>query len=83
MYVASFSEPNTKTQDFHALINWGDGSRTTPGHIHGRGNGQYAVIGSHRYISHQVFPVTVTIRDPAGFKEVAKSTAHVVIPAKK
>jgi hypothetical protein len=81
--VAYFKEPNTRTQDFHAFINWGDGSKATPGHIHGLGNGRYAVDSQHRYVKHAVLPVTVTIRDPAGVKRVAKSEVHVVIPAKK
>ena len=62
-YVSYFSEPNTTPQDFHAAINWGDNSKPDPGHVHGRGNGHYAIIGDHRYVHPGVFNVTVTIRD--------------------
>jgi uncharacterized protein YjdB len=75
--VAYFNEPNTKTQDFHAFIDWGDGSLPSRGHIHGRGNGRFSVIGSHRYVKSAIFPITVTIRDPAGRKASATSLVHV------
>jgi hypothetical protein len=80
-YVAYFNEPNTKTQDFHAFIDWGDGSKTSRGHIHGRtSGGRFAVVGSHRYVKSGIFPIIVTIRDPAGTKIVANSTVHVLHP---
>jgi hypothetical protein len=82
-FVAYFNDPNTKTQDFHAFIDWGDGSKHTPGHIHGRGDGRYAVVGSHRYVKEALLPVTVTIRAPTGQKLKAHSLVHVEIPAKE
>jgi plastocyanin len=77
-YVAYFSEPNTKPQDFHAAIDWGDKSKLNPGHIHARGNGHYAIIGNHRYVRPGVFQVTVTIRDSAGRKIAAQSLVRIV-----
>jgi plastocyanin len=77
-YVAYFSEPNTTPQDFHAAIDWGDHSKLNPGHIHGRGNGQYAIIGQHRYVRSGPFDVTVTIRDAAFRKIAAHSLVRIV-----
>jgi hypothetical protein len=76
-YVALFSEPNTSTHDFHSLINWGDGSKVTPGHIHGRGNGQYAVLSQHRYVKAGVFSISVVIGDGIGRKVATTSRAQV------
>jgi plastocyanin len=75
-YVAYFIQPNTRTVHFHAVIDWGDGSKTSPGHIHKRGSGRYAVIGSHRYVVRGIYTVTVTIKDELGRKIAAVSTAH-------
>jgi hypothetical protein len=77
-YVAYFSEPNTRPQDFHAAIDWGDGSKLNPGHVHGRGNGHYAIIGQHSYVRPGPFNVTVTIRDVAFRKIAAHSLVRIV-----
>jgi hypothetical protein len=77
-YVALFSEPNTDTHDFHAQINWGDGSKVTPGHIHGRGGGEYAVLSQHRYIKPEVFMITATIRDGFGQKIAVHPLVRVI-----
>jgi hypothetical protein len=79
-FVAYFSEPHTNTQDFHAFIDWGDGSKVSRGHIHGEGDGRFAVIGMHRYVKSAIFQITVTIRDPAGRKAQAVSFVHVNKP---
>ncbi len=77
-YAALFSEPNTNTQDFHAFINWGDGSRVTPGHIHGRGDGLYAVLSQHRYVKVGDHDVSVEIRDGLGRKVTTSSLVRVI-----
>lgn len=77
-YVALFSEPNTDDQDFHAFIKWGDKSKVKPGHIHGRGNGQYAVLSQHRYVKTGVFNVSVQIRDGLGRKVTTSSLVRVI-----
>jgi len=77
-YAALFSEPNTRNQNFHAFINWGDGSKVTPGHIHGRGNGHYAVLSQHRYVKTGVFNITVTIKDALGRKIRTNSEVRVI-----
>jgi len=77
-YVSYFSEPHTRPQDFHAAINWGDNSKPDPGHVHGRGNGHYAIIGAHRYVHRGVFNVTVTIRDRASRKIAAHTLVRIV-----
>jgi len=77
-YAALFREPGTDNQDFHAFINWGDGSRITPGHIHGRGNAQYAVLGSHRYVKPGEDRISVQIRDGIGRKIATDSLVRVI-----
>jgi plastocyanin len=77
-YVAYFTEPNTQPQDFHSAINWGDQSKIDPGHIHGRGNSQYSIIGQHRYVHPGVFHIMVTIRDAAGRKIANESLVRIV-----
>jgi hypothetical protein len=77
-YVSYFSEPQTTPQDFHAAINWGDNSKPDPGHVHGRGNGHYAIVGNHRYVHRGVFNVTVTIRDRASRKIAAHTLVRIV-----
>jgi hypothetical protein len=77
-YAALFNEPNTNDQDFHAFINWGDGSKIKPGHIHGRGGGRYAVLSQHRYVKVGVYHVFVQIRDGIGRKVQTKSLVRVI-----
>jgi hypothetical protein len=77
-FVAYFREPGTaKTQDFHVLIDWGDHSKIKPGHVHGEGNGRYAIISAHRYVKPGDFPVTITISDFRGAKIRTTAMAHV------
>jgi hypothetical protein len=75
---ALFSEPNPNDQDFHAFINWGDGSKITPGHIHGRGNGQYAVLSQHRYVKRGIYAIKIQIRDGIGRKVETESLVRVI-----
>ena len=77
-YVALFQEPNSDNQNFHSFINWGDGSKSTPGHIHGRGGGRYAVLSQHRYVKPGVYKVTVQVRDALRRKIEVTSLVHVV-----
>jgi hypothetical protein len=76
-YVALFQEPNTDDQNFQSFINWGDGSKGTSGHIHGRGGGRYAVLSQHRYVRPGVYKVTVHIRDSLRRKIGVTSLVHV------
>jgi plastocyanin len=78
-YVAYFNEPNTRTSDFHALVDWGDGSKQDLSHIHKRSSGHYAVIGSHRYVIRGTYPVTVTIKDALGRKVETTSKVRAVL----
>jgi hypothetical protein len=77
-YAALFNEPNTRNQDFHAFINWGDGSKIKPGHIHGRGNGHYAVLSQHRYVRPGVYNISVAIRDGHGRIVAIQSVVRVI-----
>jgi hypothetical protein len=72
-YVAQYQEPNANDQDFYAFINWGDRSISMPDHIHGRGNGRYAVPIHQRYVKPGTYTVTVHIRDGIGRKVLTES----------
>jgi hypothetical protein len=78
--VANFQEPQAKRGQFSAIIDWGDQSATTPGHIQSsrRGKGKFSVVGSHRYAVTGTFTVTVTIHDAAGGTIASHSLVHVV-----
>jgi plastocyanin len=78
-FVAYFNAPNTRTPNFHAMIDWGDGFKPSPGHIRKRGSGRYAVVGSRLYIVRGTYPVTVTIRDALGRKIAANTTVRAVL----
>src|SRR4029077_4189997 len=75
--VARFSDPNTKAAQFHAFINWGDGSTSTTGQIHTQAKGRFLVVGSHRYAATGSFEITVTIQDAAGQQIAAESSVRV------
>jgi hypothetical protein len=77
-YVVYFSEPNSIARDFHAFIDWGDGSKVQPGHIHDRGHDHYSVIGAHRYDTPGMHSILVTIRDGGGRKIANTSPVKVV-----
>jgi hypothetical protein len=78
-YVAYVNDPYaTKSQEFHAFIDWGDKSKPTPGHIHHRSTGRFAVISAHRYVKTGVFAITVTLRDRFGRKVATVSPVHVI-----
>jgi uncharacterized protein (TIGR03118 family) len=67
--VASFidSDPNARSGNFTAVIDWGDGSPTTPGSIasHGFVNGQplFDVTANHTYLEAGTYAVVVSITD--------------------
>ncbi len=78
-HVAYFVEPHvSRTQDFHSLINWGDGSKVTTGHIEFRSTGQFAIISQHRYVKRGVFPITITLSDGRNRKIRTVTTARVI-----
>jgi plastocyanin len=64
--VANFKDPHTTTAQFMAMIDWGDGSAMTNGHIRRTGNGRYAIAGSHVYATAGAFQAHVMIADPQG-----------------
>jgi hypothetical protein len=79
--VASFTSANpyANTSDFSATINWGDGVNTnTPGVISANSSGGFNVVGQFSgYQNAGTFPVTVTIKSPAGQTNVVNSMASV------
>jgi hypothetical protein len=85
--VASFTDanPNGTASDFHAVIDWGDGTPSTTGSVVANGSGGFNVIGAHTYSVARTEPytITVTIKDTGGAKTIVSSSAKVggiVIP---
>jgi hypothetical protein len=76
--VALFGDPHTRSQEFKAVVDWGDGSASTLGRVRTRGSGRFAVSGFHRYIEPGIYHVTVTIQDMAGREISAASSARVL-----
>ncbi len=76
--VALFGDPHTRSQDFKAVVDWGDGSPSSPGRVRTRGSGRFAVSDIHRYIKPGIYHVTVTIQDMAGREIAAGSSARVL-----
>ena len=71
------SVPGLGARDVTAVIDWGDGSRTTPGRVRKEGQGVFSVTGRHLYRSPGNFEVTVVIDDHQGNVTTAHSTAVV------
>jgi len=76
--VASFSDldPNGVASDYHAVIDWGDGT-TSAGTIVAVGTGGFEVVGTHSYARRGTMTVTVTITDAGGSVSVAHTTITV------
>jgi plastocyanin len=78
-YVAYFAEPGiSNRENFHAIINWGDGSKTSTGHIELKKTGSFAIISAHRYVKRGTFPIKITLRDGIGRKIRTVSTVRVI-----
>jgi|GEM_PF-1164314 len=79
--VATFtdSDPNAKTADFAAKIDWGDGS-TSDGTITAAGPGAFNVLGTHTYVAAGNYTFNVQVTDPSGTKAAAAGTATVAAP---
>lgn len=84
--VASFTDANLKAfaGQFTAVINWGDGSASSPGVISADGAG-FDVTGSHTYNfttpSTVTEPVTVTITDTITGAAVTVDSTATITPA--
>ena len=76
--VATFTDANAggTTADFTAMIDWGDGSRSSAGIVSG-GAGSFSVAGSHTYMGTGFFTVTVRIPDDGG--STANATSSLLI----
>ncbi|MDB5352977.1 MAG: LigC protein [Planctomycetota bacterium] len=76
--VANFRDPHTTAAEFHAMIDWGDGSTMTDGRIRRTGNGRYSVTGSHVYSAPGSFHAHVMIVDPQGRQVDAMDPVQVL-----
>lgn len=72
--VATFTDAGgaEAVGNYHATIDWGDGSAVTAGTI-SFANGTFTVAGSHTYASSARFPVKITITDVGGASTVVQS----------
>jgi PKD repeat protein len=63
--VATFSHPEAtrRSQDFTALIDWGDGTTATEGVVTGPNSPTFSITGTHSFADTGIFPVSVTVRD--------------------
>jgi RHS repeat-associated protein len=76
--VATFTDANPygTVDDYSATIDWGD-DETSTGTIQDDGDGTFAVLGDHTYVTSGSFPLQVTIRDVGGSETVADATATI------
>ncbi|WP_422926492.1 hypothetical protein [Singulisphaera sp. PoT] len=81
--VATFSDDNSfsSATQFTAIIDWGDGSTTTPdvttGVVTSDGNGSYTVSGSHTYAEFGTYTIKISISDIGTSTTDALSTAII------
>jgi hypothetical protein len=77
--VASFTDqnPNATTADFTAMIDWGDGSPSTPGTVSSNASGGFDVSGSHTYAQTGPYTVKVHVADDGG--QSADATSQILV----
>lgn len=63
--VASFVDgtPTATQANFTSIIDWGDGTGTTPGTVSGPTGGPFTVSGTHTYSSSGAYAVNVSLSD--------------------
>jgi hypothetical protein len=77
--VARFTDPNpgAKASDFHATIDWSDGSPLAAGTVTAAPTGGFLVSGSHTYTTRASGPAIVRIYDVGGSKATVTSGVSV------
>jgi hypothetical protein len=75
--VANFKEPNASPGNFQVVIDWGDHTQTTDGHVRLKAKGRFTATGLHRYTSPGAYTATVTLLDAAGVRVATQSTIRV------
>jgi hypothetical protein len=50
----------------------------TPGHVHSRSPGEFAIISSHRYVKPGTYQVSIVIRDGLGRKIATQTLIRVL-----
>jgi len=79
--VATFTDPDpvSTAAEYDAVIDWGDGSPTTPGVITGPIGGPFDVSGTHTYTEEGTYTVTVTITDIDEASNTATTTSTATV----
>ena len=77
-YVGYFHEPNSKASNFHAIVDWGDGSKKKPAHIVDQGGGHYGLDSQHRYVKPGVYTIKILLSDGRNRKIVTESLVRVL-----
>ncbi|HTL87518.1 MAG TPA: hypothetical protein VL856_20205 [Acidimicrobiia bacterium] len=71
--------PLSSPTDYHALIDWGDGSQSA-GDVSGPSGGPYLVTGSHTYADAQPYTVKVFITGPEDARAEGSTTLQFPLP---
>ena len=81
--LGSFSDsnPGATASDFTVSINWGDPGAASAGTVLALGGGDFAVQGTHRYVTANTYAVTLGVTDTGGSTATIDSTANVAAPA--
>jgi hypothetical protein len=76
--LSTFSDlnPNAVADDFTAVIDWGDGTRS-PGTVRGGDAGAFDVAGSHTYAHNGWYIASVLVTDADGASTVLSRTVYV------
>jgi hypothetical protein len=75
--VGTFEEAGGRSGDFHASIDWGDGSPASTGRIKNLGGGRFGIGGTHLFHQSGTFRLTVTVTDSAGRQGLASASETV------
>src|SRR5262249_20318050 len=80
--VAAFTDADldVPASDFTALVNWGDGTGSSPGIVRGA-NGSFSVSGNHAYAAAGAHTLGVTVTDTRGRTAVGGTASVSAVPS--